>query len=65
MRLVAVLLLILLARVRVLGGIIDIVVLPYPVVARQRVSDTWVTPERAALAGRWALKGNNLINRGP
>jgi hypothetical protein len=55
----------LLARLRVLGRVIDIVVWPYSVVARQRVSYTWVPPERAALAGRRTLKGKNLIDRGP
>jgi hypothetical protein len=53
-RVVRMMLLALLARMRLLGGIIDIVV-PYTIVARQRVSDTWVPPERTALDGRRAL----------
>jgi hypothetical protein len=53
-RVIGVLLLALLARMRFLGGIVDIVV-PYSIVARQRASDTWVPPERTALDGRRAL----------
>jgi len=63
-RVVCVLLLALLARMRLLCGIIDIVV-PYSVVARQRASDTWVPPERTALDGRRTLNGKNLMRRGP
>ncbi len=56
---------VLLARMRVLCRVIDIVVRSYSVVARQRGSDTWVPPERTALAGRRALNGKNLIDLGP
>jgi hypothetical protein len=63
-RVVCVLLLTLLARMRLLCGIIDIVV-PYSVVARQRASDTWVPPERTALDGRRTLNGKNLMGEGP
>jgi hypothetical protein len=59
-RVVSVLRLALLARMRLLGRIIDIVV-PYSVVARQRASDTWVPPERTALDGRRTLNGKNLV----
>ena len=52
--------LVLLARMRVLWGVIDIVVRSYSVVARQRASDAWVPPERTALAGRRALNRKNL-----
>jgi len=56
---------VLLARMRVLWRVIDIVVRSYSVVARQRASDTWVPPERTALAGRRALNGKNLIDLSP
>lgn len=52
----------LLARVRLLGRVVDIVVWPYSVIARQRVSDAWVPPERTALDGRRALRGKNLMD---
>lgn len=48
----------LLGRMRVLCRVTDIVV-PYPVVARQRVSETSVPPERTALDGRRALGRKN------
>lgn len=51
---VCVLLLSLLARMRLLGRVVDIVV-PDAIVARQRASDAWVPPERAALDGRRTL----------
>ncbi|KAK0738264.1 hypothetical protein B0T18DRAFT_421638 [Schizothecium vesticola] len=41
------------------------VVLLYTVVARQCASDTWVPPERAALAGRRALNGENWLGGSP
>lgn len=47
----------LLARMRLLGRVVDIVVRSYSVIARQRVSDAWVPPERTALDGRRALRG--------
>lgn len=62
--LVSVLLLILLARMRLLGRVIDIVV-SYTVVARQCASDAWIPPERTALDGRRALDGKNLMRGGP
>ena len=52
----------LLARMRLLGRIVDIVVCSYSVVARQRVSDAWVPPERTALDGRRTLGGKNLMD---
>jgi hypothetical protein len=55
----------LLARMRVLWRVIDIVVRSYTVVARQRVSDAWGPPERTALAGRRVLYGKNLSDGGP
>ncbi len=55
---------VLLARMRVLWRVIDII-RSYSVVARQRASDTWVPPERTALAGRRALNGKNLIELSP
>lgn len=55
----------LLARMRVLWRVIDIVVRPYSVVARQRVSDAWGPPERTALAGRRILYGKNLLDGSP
>lgn len=48
----------LLARMRVLARIIHIV--PDSIVSRQRASDTWVPPERAALNGRRDLDRENL-----
>jgi len=63
-RLVCVLLLVLLARMRILGRVIDIVV-SYTIVARQCASDAWVPPERTALDGRRALNGKNLMGGGP
>lgn len=54
-RVITMLLLTLLARMRLLCRVIDIVV-PYSVVARQCASNTWVPPERTALDGRRALK---------
>ena len=57
---VCVLLLGLLARMRLLGRVVDIVV-PDAIVARQRASDAWVPPERAALDGRRTLDGKNLV----
>lgn len=53
--------LVLVARMRVLCGIVDIVVRCYSVVARQCASNAWVPPERTALAGRRALNGKNLM----
>lgn len=50
----------LLARMRVLGRVIDIVIRSYSIVARQRASPAWVPPERAALAGRRNLDRKNL-----
>ena len=64
-RIICVVRLVLLARMRVLWGVIDIVVRSYSVVARQRASDTWVPPERTALAGRRALNGENLRGGSP
>jgi hypothetical protein len=55
----------LLARMRLLWRVIDIVVRSYSVVARQRVSDAWGPPERTALAGRRVLYGKNLSDRSP
>lgn len=55
----------LLGRMRLLWRIIDIVVRSYTIVARQRASDTWVPPERTALAGRRALNGKNLLELSP
>lgn len=55
----------LLARMRLLWRIVDIVVRCYTVVARQCASDTWVPPERTALAGRRALNGKNLVKLSP
>ena len=55
----------LLGRMRLLWRVIDIVVWSYTVVARQRASDTWVPPERTALAGRRTLNGNNLMSLSP
>ena len=55
----------LLARMRLLWRIIDIVVRSYSVVARQRVSDAWGPPERTALAGRRDLYGKNLLGGSP
>ena len=49
----------LLARMRLLGRVADIVV-PDAIVARQRASDAWVPPERAALDGRRTLDRKNL-----
>lgn len=62
---VGVLVLVLLARMRVLRGVVDIVVWSYSIVARQRVSDAWVPPERTALDGRRTLDGKYLPNRAP
>lgn len=62
MRLVGVLRLALVARMRLLGRIVDIVVRSYSIVARQRVFDTWVPPERTALDGRRTLDGKYLSN---
>jgi hypothetical protein len=55
----------LLARMRLLRRVVDIVIWSYTVVARQRASDTWVPPERTALAGRRTLNGNNLSESSP
>ncbi len=55
----------LLARMRLLWRVFDIVIRSYTVVARQRASDTWVPPERTALAGRRTLNGNNLAQPSP
>jgi hypothetical protein len=55
----------LLPRMRLLRRVLDIVIRSYSVVARQRASDTWVPPERAALAGRRTLNGNNLWRASP
>lgn len=63
-RLVRVLLLVLLARMRLLCRVVDIVVSD-AIVARQRASDAWVPPERAALDGRRTLDRKNLMWRGP
>lgn len=49
---------------RVLCRVIDIVV-PYPVMARQRASNAWVPPERTALDGRRNLKRKNWLSGGP
>lgn len=65
LRAVPVLLLTLVARMRVLWRVVDIVVCSDSVVARQRVSATWVPPERAALAGSRILYGNNLTDWSP
>jgi hypothetical protein len=45
----------LLPRMRLLWRIVDIVIGSHTVVARQRASNTWVPPERTALAGRRTL----------
>lgn len=63
MSVVSVLRLALLAWMRILGRVVDIVVRSYSIVARQRVSDTWVPPERTALDGRRTLDRKNLTNR--
>lgn len=55
----------LLARMRLLGRVVDIVVWPYSVIARQRVSDAWVPPERTALDGRRTLRRKNLVDGRP
>jgi hypothetical protein len=55
----------LLGRMRLLWRVVDIVVRSYTVVARQRASNTWVPPERTALAGRRALNGKNLLDLSP
>lgn len=55
----------LLARMRLLGRVSDIVVRCYSVVARQCVSDAWVPPERTALDGRRTLDGKYLSDWGP
>jgi hypothetical protein len=55
----------LLARMRLLRRVVDIVIWSYTVVARQRASNTWVPPERTALAGRRTLNGNNLSESSP
>lgn len=52
--------LVVLARMRVLGRVLDMVIRSYSIVARQRASDAWVPPERAALAGRRTLNRKNL-----
>jgi hypothetical protein len=62
---VGVLSLILLARMRVLRRVVDIVVRSYSIIARQRVSNAWVPPERTALDGRRTLDGKYLPNRAP
>ncbi|GAW22385.1 hypothetical protein ANO14919_119220 [Xylariales sp. No.14919] len=41
------------------------VVWPYSIVARQRVLETWVPPERTALNGRRTLNRKNLENGNP
>ncbi|GAW26562.1 putative MYB DNA-binding domain-containing protein [Rosellinia necatrix] len=41
------------------------VVWSYSIVARQRVLDTWVPPERTALNGRRTLNGENLESGNP
>lgn len=58
---VTVLMLALLARMRFLWRVTDIVVRSYSVVARHRVSDTWVPPERTALDGRRYLNRKNWM----
>lgn len=58
-------LLALIARMRVLWRVVDIVVCSYSVVARQCVSATWVPPERAALAGSRSLNRKNLTDWSP
>lgn len=65
LRAIPVWLLALIARMRVLWRVVDMVVCSYSVVARQRVSATWVPPERAALAGSPSLNGKNLIDWSP
>jgi hypothetical protein len=55
----------LLARMRLLRRVVDIVIWSHTVVARQRASNTWVPPERAALAGRRTLNRKNLMGLGP
>lgn len=55
----------LLGRMRLLGGVIDMVIRPYSVVARQCVSNAWVPPERTALDGRRTLYGENWVNLSP
>lgn len=65
MRVVCVWSLALLARMRLLWGVIDIVVRPYSIVARQCAFDTWVPPERTALDGRRSLYRKNLMDWSP
>ncbi len=55
----------LLARMRLLWRVVDIVIWSNTVVARQRASNTWVPPERTALAGRRTLNRNNLAQSSP
>lgn len=52
-------------RMRLLRRVVDIVVGSHTVVARQRVSNTWIPPERAALAGCRTLNRNSLLRTGP
>lgn len=65
MRIIWVRSLALLPRMRLLRRIVDIVIWSYTVVARQRASNTWVPPERTALAGRRTLNRNNLSESSP
>jgi len=50
----------LVGRMRLLRRVVDIVVRSHAVVVRQCASNTWVPPERTALAGRRRLNGNYL-----
>lgn len=52
-------------RMRLLRRVVDIVIWSHTVVARQRASNTWVPPERTALAGRRTLNRNNLSGLSP
>lgn len=65
MRVVCVWCLALFARMRLLRGVIDIVVRPYSIVARQCAFDAWVPPERTALDGRRSLYRKNLMDWSP
>lgn len=55
----------LLSRMRLLWRVVDIVICSHTVVARQCASNTWVPPERAALAGRRDLGGNDGLEPSP
>jgi hypothetical protein len=55
----------LLPRMRLLRRVVDIVIWSHTVVARQRASNTWVPPERTALAGRRILNRDNLEGPSP